>query len=175
MAGTEGKLPWPSAEELRRWRGLEELYRTHADWLRRHLARLGARAGEADDIVQDTWLRAAGRGEEIEHPKAFLSRTALNLLRDRSRREAVRERHRQVAANDIGIAARTPGFAEQEAEFELKQIILDLPEIYRDVFVLSRFRRMTNADIAAHFGISIKTVEWRLGKALELCMIRLRG
>jgi DNA-directed RNA polymerase specialized sigma24 family protein len=34
---------------------------------------------------------------------------------------------------------------------------------------------MTNRDIAAHLGLSVKTVEWRIGRAIELCMRGLRS
>jgi RNA polymerase sigma-70 factor (ECF subfamily) len=34
---------------------------------------------------------------------------------------------------------------------------------------------MTNHDIAEHLGISVKTVEWRMSKAMEHCMTKLRG
>ncbi|VWX49762.1 sigma factor-like helix-turn-helix DNA-binding protein [Novosphingobium sp. 9U] len=49
-----------------------------------------------------------------------------------------------------------------------------MPEPLRDVFVLSRFQRMTNRDIALHLGVSIKTVEARMSKALEHCLTKLR-
>lgn len=74
----------------------------------------------------------------------------------------------------VGTSAGQPGLLEQEAVLELERIVLDLPEKIRDVFVLSRFRHMTNAEIATTLGISVKTVEWRMGKALAYCMSRLR-
>lgn len=177
MPGSDGDMPWPAREERSGWRAIEALYRDHADWLRALVARrLRAQPADVEDIVQDTWIRAAGRKSgDIEHPKAFLSQTALNLFRDRKRREAVRDAHGRGV-----IAGRGPeegghvGLAEQEATLELERIVLDLPDIYRDVFVLSRFRHMGHAEIAAHLGITIKAVEWRMGKALALCMSRLR-
>nr|WP_231708311.1 sigma-70 family RNA polymerase sigma factor [Sphingomonas populi] len=157
------------------WRAIEALYRDHAEWLRALVTRrLRAQPTEVDDIVQDTWLRAAGcKTDNIQHPKAFLSQTALNLFRDRKRREAVRQQHREGVAADRGGGDRH-SMSEQEAILELERIVLDLPEKIRDVFVLSRFRHMSNAEIATTLGISIKTVEWRMGKALALCMSRLR-
>jgi RNA polymerase sigma-70 factor (ECF subfamily) len=175
---SDGDLPLVFNDDDGGWRKMETLYRDHATWLRSALTRrLRAQPADVDDILQDTWLRAAaGRTSDIEHPKAFLSRIALNLFRDRKRREDVRRDHRRmVFANDAATPSVQPGLMEQEAAAELEKLIVELPETYRDVFVLSRFRHMTNADIAAHLGISIKTVEWRIGKALELCMIRLRG
>lgn len=154
----------------------DTLFRSHGDWLHHQLARrLRVQATDVDDLVQESFLRAAREPAlEIAHPKALLSKIALNLFRDGRRREAVRTRHseavRQAAAQDH-VASR--GLAEQEVQLELERLIAAMPEIYRDVFVLSRFRHMTNKDIAAHLGLSIKTVEWRMGKALEYCVRRL--
>jgi RNA polymerase sigma-70 factor (ECF subfamily) len=89
-------------------------------------------------------------------------------------RGAARGHRRSVAANDAEPACQKPGLSEQGTALTLERLILSMPEIYRDVFTLSRFRHMTNAQIADHLGISIKTVEWRMGKALELCMIALQ-
>lgn len=66
-----------------------------------------------------------------------------------------------------------PGLLDQEAAAELVRLIRDMPGAWRDVFTLSRFRHMTNRDIAAHLDISVKTVEWRMGKALDYCLSRL--
>lgn len=153
---------------------LEQMYRSHAGWLRVLVThRLRAQPTDVDDIVQDAWLRAAGcEVDNIQHPKAFLSQTALNLFRDRKRRDAVRQQHRESVTADQG--GDRHGMSEQEAVLELERIVLDLPEKIRDVFVLSRFRHMSNAEIATTLGISIKTVEWRMGKALALCTSRLR-
>jgi RNA polymerase sigma-70 factor (ECF subfamily) len=177
MAGSDGEMPWPASNERPGWRAIEALYRDHAEWLRALVTRrLRAQPADVDDIVQDTWIRAAGRkADDVRHPKAFLSQTALNLFRDRKRREAVREGHRRAAANDTEPACQKPGLSEQETALALERMILSMPAIYRDVFTLSRFRHMSNAQIAEHLGLSIKTVEWRMGKALELCMIALKG
>jgi RNA polymerase sigma factor (sigma-70 family) len=154
---------------------LDNLYRSHADWLRALvMRRLRVQPADVEDIVQATWIRAAGRkGGDIQHPRAFLFQTALNLFRDAKRRETVRQQHSRTAAADHG-GGIGHGMSEQEATVELERLVLDLPDKLRDVFVLSRFRHMTNAEIAANLGISIKTVEWRMGKALAYCMSRLR-
>lgn len=156
---------------------IEHWFERDGQWLHRLLRRnLRVSPAEADDIAQDTWLRVLrSPPAEVAHPRAFLSRIALNLFRDRRRRERLREDRRHLlAANDIG-APRAEGLHEQEADRLLEQIVMDLPQPLRDTFVLSRFRRMTNHDIADHLGISVKTVEWRIGKAMEQCMTKLRG
>jgi RNA polymerase sigma-70 factor (ECF subfamily) len=155
----------------------DDLFHRHTDWLRQLLGRrLRVQPADIDDLVQETYLRAASQSEgRIIHPKAFLAQIALNLFRDGKRREAVRAEHRgamgAMSSNENGLP---DGLTEQEASVLLKQIIADMPPLYRDVFALRRFRHMTNLDIAQHLGVSVKTVEWRLGKALEYCAGRLR-
>lgn len=155
----------------------DDLFRRHGQWLRQLLARrLRVQSADIDDLVQDTYLRAARQPEgSVTHPRAFLSQTALNLFRDSKRREAVRTEYRRAATAVPGGAGNAPGgMTEQEAAVLLEQLVAEMPALYRDVFALSRFRHMTNRDIAAHLGVSVKTVEWRMGKALEYCVSRLR-
>jgi len=63
---------------------------------------------------------------------------------------------------------------DQEAGLLLKQVILALPPIYRDTFVLNRVVGLTYAEIAQRQGISPKAVEYRMSRALVLCQAMLR-
>lgn len=158
-------------------RSLKAWHASHSAWLHGFLCRtLRLQPSDADDIVQDTWLRIIRTSlADVEHPRAFLSRIALNLFRDRYRREKVRKAHLRLVLASDRDSIDPSAMAEQECALELERAILDLPDNLRDVFVLSRFRHMTNKDIATHLGISVKTVEWRIGKAIALCTDRLRG
>lgn len=175
MADTFLKAEGTSDPSELEGRALREWHGSHSAWLHAFLCRsLRLQPSDADDIVQDTWLRVIRTSlADVEHPRAYLSRIALNLFRDRYRRDKRRIAHLRLvrAEESIDLAA----MAEQESLLELERAILDLPDALRDVFVLSRFRRLTNKDIAHQLGISVKTVEWRIGKAIELCASRLRS
>lgn len=147
--------------------GLDGLYRRYAGWLNGRL-RAHVDADQAADVVQETYLRAAPYGSgDIRHPKSFLLRIALNLVRDESRR-----RKRQAEASGGAFEDQCEA-ASQAEQLMLKQIVLTMPTLYRDVFVLSRFGGMTYSEIAAARGLNVKTVEWRMSKALEHCVTRL--
>lgn len=151
-------------------KSLEDLYRTHAGWLRRALSRrLRTSSIDVEDIVQDTYIRASrySDSEARQHPKALLFRIGLNLAHDQIRRDA------RMPSNDVEPTADIATDGEQEYLLMLKQTILDLPPDLRNVFLLSRFSSMTNAEIARHLGVSVKTVEYRMRKALVACSDRL--
>ncbi|MFN3780483.1 MAG: sigma factor-like helix-turn-helix DNA-binding protein [Brevundimonas aurantiaca] len=56
----------------------------------------------------------------------------------------------------------------------LKEIIRSIAEKDREVFLLSRFGGLTHAQIAARLGVAVKTVEWRMARALKHCDDQLR-
>ena len=142
----------------------EQVYRTHGNWLYRFFRR---RFGpqEAQDLTQETFVRVVGAGIEIRNPRAFLRQVALNTLRDQSRRAAVRPV--LVSDETTLLGAATP--AELEQQLLLEQIVLALPPRLREVFFLSRFVGLTYVEIAGRCGISVKTVEARMTKALAMC------
>jgi len=150
-------------------RTLEALYRRYAAWLRRALKRrFGADA--ADDLVQEAYLRLAQsrQAKVIEHPKALLLRIAVNAGVDRQRYAQRR------SGAGLAIAREDPaGEVDHDDLLILKEAILGLPPILRDVFILSRFEGHTYGEIAERLGISVKTVEWRMSRAIALCAARL--
>lgn len=171
MADYPFSTPKRPASGFARERGaLENLYRSHVAWLRRALGhRLGNNTVDVDDIVQDTYIRIARYGDDDagRHPKALLLRIALNLARDQIRRSA------QMPANDLDSIEDVALDGDQEYVLALKHTILSLPPDLRNVFLLSRFTAMTNVQIAEHLGVSVKTVEYRIHKALLHCSDRL--
>ncbi len=149
---------------------LDRLYRRYSPWL---TARLRRRYGaEAEDIVQDAWMRLAPAGPvlEIRFPKAFLLTLASNIALSRARRDRRRREILDEAAPTRAVAQA----ADQIDAVRFEEIILGLPQPLRDVFVLSRLGGLTTVQIAAELGISPKTVEWRMTRALAHCSAELR-
>jgi len=151
---------------------LDALYRQYSGWLARALtARFRATPVEVDDIVQETYLRVARyeADQAARNPKALLMRIAVNLARDHMRRNVVRG---GLAGQHEHEADEPSAPPDQHDRALLKQIVLELPPIYRDVFVLNRFTGLTYEEIASHVGISVKAVEWRMSRALAMILAR---
>jgi RNA polymerase sigma factor (sigma-70 family) len=142
---------------------IETIYRSHGGWLVDFLRRRFGRQ-EAEELAQETYVRALSAGAEIRHPRAFLARVALSAARDRARRRLARP---VLVSASEGREAAFP--APQEQSLALKQAILALPPKLQTVFLLSRFGGLTYEQIALRCGISVKAVEARMSKALALC------
>jgi len=132
------------------------------------------RAGDADDHAQTALLRALERApEELHNPRAYLARVTRNVAIDEARRIRARG-GRALALDDLPQSHQPWTAPDQESAVLLKQVILGLPPLYRDVFILNRFVGLTYVEIARRLGVSDKTVEYRMSRALALCQEALR-
>ncbi len=152
---------------------LEVAYRLLSPWLARRLQAGGARHAEVEDIVQESFVRLGrySREERARHPRALLLRIAANLTVDAARRRSTRGGGRFEPAailDELDAGELDPGFL-----VDLRRAVMDLPRPLRETFLLARFTPMTNAEIARHQGISTKTVEWRISRAVAICLTRL--
>lgn len=169
--GTVG-LAGRTSEQMAATEEIEALYQQYAGWFR---ARLVRRFGtdDADDLMQETWLRLVPTsGAAVRYPKALLMRIASNIATDVAR---TRARHKRDEAQAVFLSAERAQSSTQFEEVSLREVVLDLPQPLRDVFVMSRFGGLTHAQIAEQLGISPKTVEWRMTKALAHCAAQLRA
>ncbi|HEY1926627.1 MAG TPA: RNA polymerase sigma factor [Caulobacteraceae bacterium] len=148
---------------------LDAVHRTHGNWLLAFLRRRFS-PQDAEDLAQETYVRAAASQSPIRNPRAFLARVATNAARDQFRRQAARPM--LVGEGEATAQAATP--AEALEDLLQKQIILSLPPQLRDVYLLRSYTPLTNAEIAERCGISVKTVEERVTKALAICKVLLR-
>lgn len=150
-----------------------KLYAMYGDWLRAKARSMGAT--DSEDVTQQTFLRviASMPLDQIGRPRALLRTVASNLHRDTHRR--IQAQGGAAIALDELPASQSPWVApDQETSLLLKQVVLSLPPIYRDTFVLNRFMGFTYAQIAQRFGITTKAVEYRMARALALCLEALK-
>jgi len=128
-----------------------------------------------DDIAQETLLKAIAKGSKaVLVEPAYIRKIAANVAIDQFRRERARGGGRTVALEDAYDAPALAYLPDQESALLLKQVVMALPPLYRDVFILNRFMGMTYAEIAARYGLSVKAIEYRMSRALALCEEALR-
>lgn len=129
---------------------------------------------EADDLVQEAYLRLAQQTtpEDLAYPRAFLWRTAANPAVDRQRRNAVRSGGRDHAVDlDAmpSLAASPEAGADAARQLDrVRAVLATLPPIHRDALVLGRVAGLSLDQIAQRLGVSKKTAERSISKALEV-------
>ena len=125
---------------------------------------------EAEELVQETFAKFWTQRETLDFQhsvKAYLYRMVHNLALNRLRTQRTQERYvihqtRQMA-NEYEAPKDDP-----ELQNRFRKVLKTLPAQCRNVFELSRFEDLKYREIAAQLGISIKTVETHMGKALRI-------
>lgn len=165
-------------------RVLSRLVRSHHGELVTHVRGRLRSGNDAEDVVQETWIRAgrvmdaqARGGPLIGNIRALLFRIAGNLSIDHLRRRKVRA-HLEAGSIDTpgarniasGEALAEARILEREREAAFADALRRLPPRARKVLVLSRVEGWTYPRIAAHLGVSLRTVSNDMEVALRGCL-----
>jgi RNA polymerase sigma-70 factor (ECF subfamily) len=150
------------------------LYAAHAPRLFLFLLRLsGGRRAEAEELLQETWIRAAERLGAFRW-ESRLS-TWLHGIAWNARREAIRARGPIEASLPEESASAAPGTADGtgETRLDLERALRQLPEGYREVLLMHDVEGYTHEEIGAQLGISPGTSKSQLSRARALLRRRL--
>jgi RNA polymerase sigma-70 factor (ECF subfamily) len=140
----------------------------HAGFLHHLASRLVRDPGTADDVVQETMLRALDRPPEPRQGiRAWLAAVARNAARMTRRAEARRAARERAAARPESVV--TPeGVREREAaRREVVAAVLRLGEPHRDVVLLRFYEGLPPREAAARLGLPVETVRTRTRRAIE--------
>jgi RNA polymerase sigma-70 factor (ECF subfamily) len=124
----------------------------------------------AEDIAQESMMRLWNNKEKIEKSKArsFVFTVSNNLFLDHIRHNKVKNGY----ASGITLHSdyNNPHYLMEMEEFrhKLEATINSIPEPSRHVFLLNRIEKMTYAQIAESLGLSVKAIEKRMQKAIEI-------
>lgn len=160
---------------------LQVFLAAQADLLR-YATRITGDSAEAQDVVQDAWLRfrATARSPTLEEPTGYLFRIVHNLALDRQRRDG---RASRIFATEATVAAelipsdQPSQQASVEAKDELAMVrkaLEQLPVRTRRAFEMHRFEDMKLIEIAQELGISKSLVSELVIEAVEFCKKALR-
>lgn len=124
----------------------------------------------SEDIAQESFIRLWNNREKVLRVKArsFLYTVAGNLFLDHVRHQKVKNTF--CNGFEIKNEISDPQYLIEMDEFKtkLENTIQSMPETAREVFLLNRMEKMTYSQIAEAFGLSVKAIEKRMQKALEI-------
>lgn len=151
----------------------EQVYRRHASRVYSYLWRLVKDDSLAADLSQDVFFRlwqARESWKESGSVAGYLVGVARNLAIDRHRRDLMHDRWRAEAEHQQPIGGPAPDvvLAHEDLAIRVHAAIDALPDRPREVFVLKRDAGLSYHEIALLLGISQKTVEVHMSKALRL-------
>ncbi len=138
-------------------------------WLRRRLG--GFYENDVDDLVQEAFARIwAADFAAIRTGRAYLFATVRHLLAEYARRSRIVPIELLGDIDSLNLLSEEPGperrvGARQELE-GLEAIAAMLPPQCRRVFELLKFEGLSHRQVAEHLGLSEKTVENHLTRAL---------
>ena len=159
-------------DEAAQKRRLVAIVRSDYDFLWRTVRRLGLPPEAADDAVQQIFLVVSRRLPEIAvgAERTFLYRTAVYVVR-KARHTHVRSARRSADVDVTNAADPTPTAEEltdrKRARAILDELLLELEDPIREVFVLFELDGLSIPAISEILGVPIGTCSSRLRRARE--------
>jgi RNA polymerase sigma-70 factor (ECF subfamily) len=154
----------------------EGLFREHFKGLHAYATTVLKDDVAAEDVVQNTFMRLWKMNKEgnfPDAPAAYLYRSvyheSLNILQH----QKVKMAHEQATLHHAATGSTATISNLREIEAQLDAALRDLPEQCRTIFQMSRFEELKYKEIAERLGLSVKTIEAQMGKALRILRGRL--
>ena len=161
------------AEEMRAWMA------AYGPALRRYFQKRVGPA-EAEDLVQDVFVAMQVRGaiDEPEKVDRYLFRVAAHILARRRERQGWNwAGHAELGDIDAPPDEISPEriLIANERLARLMTALNALPPRMAEAFVLHRFDEMTYAEIARRMGVSVRTVESFIARAVTRVAMMVEG
>jgi RNA polymerase sigma-70 factor, ECF subfamily len=151
------------------------LFETYHERIYRYVLGFVKSTAEAEDLTQDTFLRAYRHGDSLRDPEAvrgWLYRIATHVCLDRLRQRRPFVSLDSEGGEDEPVAqpvSKSPSpleLSERKETSACVQRCLDfLPDKYRAVILLHEAHSLTAPEIARLLGVTLTTVKIRLHRA----------
>ncbi len=159
------KAQAPVYEDISRQKRFETLAKAYSNDLYRFAYWLCGNPSIADDLVQETFLRAWKALDKLEDEKKAKS-WLITILRRENARRFERKRFELVDIDDVVVEDKVNISPEQSIETEqLHQAILNLDSDYREPLLLQTIGGYKTSEIAQELNLNLNTVNTRLFRA----------
>lgn len=149
-------VPLDSSPPVARWDdALVLLYEKHYDHLVRLAYLISGQASQAEEVVQDAFLRTHQAWAKVRDPLPYLRTTVVNGCRSLGRRQQLERERRPRAPEPVGLCAD-----------ELWDALATLSDRQRAAIVLRFYCDLPDHDIAAVLGCRRATVRTSVHRGL---------
>ena len=155
---------------LRTDREIKNIYNRQADTVFYICYSFMKNKPEAEDMMQETFLRLISSGKTFEnerHEKAWLIVTASNLCKNALKRHWRKE---ESIDDNVALASQVV-----ESDNSVLEAILSLPTEYKTVVYMYYYEGYSTEEIAKHLRCPSATVRTRLARARKLLRSMLGG
>ena len=142
---------------------------------------------EAEDILMESMIALWENRDKWEND-SNLQALLLTIIKNRALNYLAHEQVRLRAEDDINThrqrelnlristleACEPDTIFNTEIQHIVRKALTKMPEQSRDIFILSRYQNTPNKMIAEKLGISIKSVEFHITKALKILRTELK-
>lgn len=158
----------------------ELLFKTHFKALHAYGMSILRDEQEAEEIVQQVFLKFWEKRNTLTietSVKAYLYKSVYNDCLNHLRNFKTRLKYQGEAHRMTDLYERPASARVEMNEFQsiLNEAINELPEKCRTIFQMSRFEELKYREIAEKLGLSVKTVENQMSKALKILRLELSG
>lgn len=151
---------------------IEDAFRAHFQGLLRYAYTIIKDELMAEEMVQNVFYKLWKNREDIgisTSMAAYLYRSVYNECLNHLKHLKVKAAYQAHAARVMeNLNNAADKLRLRELEEKLEGALKELPEQCRTIFQMSRFEELKYMEIAGRLGISVKTVENQMGKALKL-------
>lgn len=155
----------------------EQVFTTHFKRLYAYALTIVKEEMAAEEMVQNVFFKIwekKGRIDIQTSVTAYLYKAVYHECLNYIKHKKVKTAYQHYAARQSGISENaTAKLQLSELQQKLDTALSELPEQCRTIFQMSRFEELKYQEIADKLGISVKTVENQMGKALKILRIKL--
>jgi len=156
----------------------EQMFKTHFKRLHAYAFTILRDEIQAEEMVQQVFFKLWERNENLSLTgsiSSYLYRAVHNESLNYIKHQKVRSNHQLNVAYRMKNEVEHPAkkIIAGELEKKIHTALNELPEQCRTIFQMSRFDELKYREIADKLGISVKTVESQMSKALRLLRVKL--
>jgi len=159
-------------------RAFEQMFKAHYKALHSYASVMLRDEDTAEEIVQSMFLKFWEKRSLLNIQtsiKAYLYKCVHNDSLNYLKHQTIKTKYQDYAIHSMNDHHEPASSRAEltELEMRLQEALRELPEQCRTIFQMSRFEELKYREIADQLGLSVKTIENQMGKALRILRIKL--